>query len=185
MSEFEVLSVLISIIIGLGVTQLLSGFGNAFHYRKYNKIDPVHVVWTITTFFLLVLNWWVALLWRDFDNWTFTIFFIMIAWTISMYIMTVALYPAEIDKHTDYKKVFEANRTWLLSTFMVMAILDYVVSLIRDGYIVDLLYTGYIASLVLVCMVGIAHKSRRYDQITSVYVMLSLISWSFGIRQIL
>ena len=103
MSEFEVLSVLISIVIGLGVTQLLSGFGNAFHYRKTNKIDSVHVAWTITTFFLLILNWWVALLWRDFEDWTFTVFFIMIAWTISMYMTTVALYPADLSRDSNYR----------------------------------------------------------------------------------
>ncbi|MDD9889114.1 MAG: hypothetical protein OXU66_00545 [Gammaproteobacteria bacterium] len=42
MSEFEVLSALISIVIGRGLTQLLSGFGNAFYYRKTNRINSVH-----------------------------------------------------------------------------------------------------------------------------------------------
>lgn len=185
MSDFEVLSVLISIVIGLGLTNLLSGLGNAFHCRKYNKMDSVHIAWTITTFFLLVLNWWVALLWRDFADWTFTIFFIMVAWTISMYLMTVALYPADVSSNTDYREVFESNRTWLLMTFIVMASLDYVVSLIRDSFAFDPLYTAYIASYIVVTAIGIVYKNRRYDSIASIYITLSLIAWSFGIRQVL
>jgi len=185
MSEFEVLSVLISIVIGLGLTNLLSGFGNALHNRNHNKMDVVHIAWTITTFFLLVLNWWVALLWRDFEAWTFTIFFIMITWTISMYLMTVALYPSGLSRDTDYRKIFEENRSWLLMTFMAMASLDFVVSLIRDEYQFDIFYTIYIVSLLAVSATGIAFKNRRYDSISAWYITVSLIAWSFGVRQIL
>lgn len=185
MSEFEVLSVLISIVIGLGLTNLLSGLGNAFHYRAHNKMDAVHIAWTVSVFFLLVLNWWVALLWRGFENWTFTVFFINIAWTISMYMMTIALYPSDLSRDTNYREVFEANRTWLLVTFIVMVILDFVVSLIRDGYVINPLYSGYIVSLIVISVVGIVYKNRRYDLISAWYVAISLVAWSFGIRQIL
>jgi hypothetical protein len=75
MTDFEFLSVLISIIIGFGLTHLLAGLGRAFHFRRVNKIDAVHVAWTIAVFFVLVLNWWVTLLWRGFENWTFAVFF--------------------------------------------------------------------------------------------------------------
>ena len=52
MTDFEYLSVLISIVIGFGLTHLLAGLGRAFHFRHVNKMDAVHVGWTITTFFI-------------------------------------------------------------------------------------------------------------------------------------
>lgn len=65
MSDFEFLSVLVSIVIGLGLTHLLSGLGRAFYARELHRMDPVHVAWTITILFVLVLNWWVFMLWHD------------------------------------------------------------------------------------------------------------------------
>lgn len=48
------------------------------------------MAWTIAVFFVLVLKWWVFLLWRGFDNWTFSTFFTIIMWTTSMYVMALA-----------------------------------------------------------------------------------------------
>jgi len=50
MSDFEFLSVLVSIVIGFGLTHLLGGLGHAFHFRRLSKMDAVHVAWNITVF---------------------------------------------------------------------------------------------------------------------------------------
>ncbi len=60
MTDFEFLSVLISIVIGLGLTHLLSGMGRAFYFRHTNKMDSAHLAWSIAIFMVLVLNWWVS-----------------------------------------------------------------------------------------------------------------------------
>ena len=71
MSSFEFIAALMSIIIGLGVTNLLSGAGRAFYRRKENPLDEVHLVLTIATLVLLVLQWWVTFRWNTEVNWTF------------------------------------------------------------------------------------------------------------------
>ena len=70
MGEFEFISVLISLIIGLGITNLLSGAGRAFYRRRKSPIDEVHMVLTVVTLLILVLNWWVTFSWRAETNWT-------------------------------------------------------------------------------------------------------------------
>lgn len=52
MSEFDFISVLISI--GLGVTNLLSGAGRVFYRRRKNPIDEVHMVLTASALLVLV-----------------------------------------------------------------------------------------------------------------------------------
>src|SRR5947209_10638050 len=54
MSSFEFIAALMSIIIGLGVTNLLAGAGRAFYRRKENPLDEVHIVLTVATLLLLV-----------------------------------------------------------------------------------------------------------------------------------
>jgi hypothetical protein len=93
MSSFEFIAALMSIIVGLGVTNLLAGAGRAFYRRKENPLDEVHLVLTVATLVLLVLQWWVAFRWNTEANWTFDKFLVLIAWTVVLYFLTVFLYP--------------------------------------------------------------------------------------------
>ena len=182
MTDFEVLSVLISIVIGFGLTHLLAGLGRAFHFRHANKIDIVHVAWTIVVFFLLVLNWWVALLWRGFDAWTFFAFFTIMLWTTSMYVLALALYPPHLPENVDYRAMFEANRTWFLSTFVIMTLLDLVVTSIREQGMPELFYIAFVGHYTVITAVGIVVRNRYYDLSAAWYIAITMALWSFGVR---
>lgn len=183
MTDFEFLSVLISIVIGFGLTHLLGGLGRAYYFRHVSKMDAVHVAWTITVFFLLVLNWWVLLLWRNFPEWTFSVFFTVILWTTSMYVLALALYPPRLASDVNYRTMFEANRTWFLSTFTLMAILDIIVTFIREQGTPETFYLVYVGHYALIGAVGIVVKRRIYDLAAAWYIAITLILWSFGVRE--
>lgn len=185
MSDFEFLSVLVSIVIGLGLTHLLSGLGRAFYARELYRMDPVHVAWTITILFLLVLNWWVFLLWRDFDRWTFAVFFTTVIWTTSMYMLAVILYPPNLPDDANYREVFQQNRTWFLISFMVMCLLDLLVSSQRDGRIPEPFYLGFVGHYALIAFLGVFIRSRWYDLLAAWYITITMALWSFVVRQTL
>src|SRR5213083_1855056 len=92
MSSFEFIAALMSIIIGLGVTNLLAGAARAFYRRRENPLDEVHIVLTVATLLLLVLHWWVTFRWNTEVNWTFDKFLVLTAWTVALYLLTVFLY---------------------------------------------------------------------------------------------
>lgn len=185
MSDFEFLSVLISIVIGFGLTHLLGGLGRAFHFRRENKMDAVHFAWTITVFFVLILNWWVFLLWREFEIWTFTVFFTVILWTTSLYALALTLYPPRLSKNVDYRAMFETNRTWFLSTFTIMCLLDLTVTFIRDQAVPELSYTAFVGHFAVITAIGIGVKNRKYDLVAAWYIAFAIAAWSFGVRHTL
>lgn len=185
MSDFEFLSVLISIVIGFGLTHLLGGLGRAYHFRRVNKMDAVHVAWTITVFFVLVLNWWVFLLWRDYDAWTFSSFFVVIIWTASLYALALVLYPPRLPEDVDYRAMFEVNRTWFLTTFTIMCLLDLVVTFIREQGTPELFYIGFVGHYAAIAAVGIGVKNRYYDMVAAWYIAITMAAWSFGVRHTL
>jgi hypothetical protein len=110
MSSFEFIAALMSIIIGLGVTNLLAGAGRAFYRRKENPLDEVHIVLTIATLLLLVLQWWVTFRWNTEENWTFDKFLVLTAWTVTLYLLTVFLYPPDLSEAEEHQGRFERNR---------------------------------------------------------------------------
>ncbi len=185
MSDFEFLSVLVSIVIGLGLTHLLGGLGHAFHFRNVHKLDAAHLGWTIAVFFILVLNWWVFLLWRDFSAWTFSAFFMIIMWTTSMYAMALALYPPGRARDVDYRTLFENNRTWFLTTFTIMILFDLVVTYMRDQAIPEPGYLAFVGHCGVISATGIMVRKRLFDLAAGWYLAVAMILWSFGVRQTL
>ena len=64
MTTFEYLAVLVSVIVGLGITQLLGGVARLITHRTEHKLYWVHLVWAATIFLSLVSFWW-AQLWLN------------------------------------------------------------------------------------------------------------------------
>ncbi|MDX1404991.1 MAG: hypothetical protein R3192_10645 [Woeseiaceae bacterium] len=185
MSDFEFLSVLVSIVIGFGLTHLLGGLGRAYFFRDANKMDAVHVGWTITVFFVLILNWWIFLLWRDFDAWTFTSFFMIILWTTSMYVMALALYPPGRSGNVDYRILFERNRSWFYASLAIMCLLDLWVTYTRDHGVIERNYLAFVGHYAVIAATGIFVKKRLYDLVASWYLAITMALWSFGVRHTL
>ena len=185
MSDFEFLSVLVSIVIGLGLTHLLGGLGHAFYYRHTHKLDAAHLGWTVAVFFVLVLNWWVFLLWRDFNAWTFSAFFTIIMWTTSMYVMALALYPPGRSQDVDYRILFDSNRTWFLATFTIMCLFDLLVTYMRDQVIPEPSYLAFVGHLAVIAAIGIIVRKRFFDLASGWYIAIVMILWSFGVRETL
>ena len=185
MSDFEFLSVLVSIVIGLGLTHLLGGLGQAYYFRHVRKLDAAHLGWTVAVFFVLVLNWWVFLLWRDFNAWTFSAFFMIILWTTSMYILALALYPPGRFDDVNYRTLFETNRTWFLTTFTSMCLFDLLVTFMRDQATPDPGYLAFVGHLAVIAAIGIFVRKRFFDVAAGWYVATGMVLWSFGVRETL
>jgi len=122
MSSFEFIAALMSIIVGLGVTNLLAGAGRAFYRRKENPLDEVHIVLTLATLLLLVLQWWVTFKWNTAVTWSFDRFLVLIVWTITLYMLTVFLYPPDLSEAEEHLRRFQGNRAGYYSAFILMCV---------------------------------------------------------------
>jgi len=123
-SEFEFVSVLISMVVGLGITQVLRGVAQVVHEREQAPIDQVHMVWTAFVSLNLVLNWWVLFTWGDHAEWSFTLFLSLIGWVVTMYLPVVFLYPPRKSASESWATVYASNRQWFLGAFVLFAATD-------------------------------------------------------------
>ena len=93
MSKFEFIAVLLSIIFGLGLTNLLSGMLQAFLRRE---LTDTRIAWTILIGNTLLVNWWLLFRWSDHVDWRFHEFLYLVIWAIVHYLMAVSLYPYKL-----------------------------------------------------------------------------------------
>ena len=78
--------------------------------------------------------------------------------------------------------MFEANRTWFPSVFVIWILLDIVVTALRDQTIPETFLLAYLGHYIVIGVVGIFVRKRLYDLIAAWYVAITMASWSFGVR---
>ena len=185
MSSFEFIVTLMSIIVGLGVTNLLAGAGRAFYRREKNPVDEVRIVLTAATLLLLVLQWWVTFKWNTDLNWSFDEFLILIVWTIALYMLTVFLYPPDLSEEEEHQASFERNRVGYYSTFILMCVLDITQTAIRGELFHPVWYLPYASHYTLIAGAGLIARRRGYDRFFAWYLLITLLIWSLGVRRYL
>lgn len=133
MDEFSYLSVLISVILGLAVTQILQGFRGLLLSR-----DRIRVYWPVVGWGLLLLlicaqNWWSMFGMRNRHDWTFLQFSAVLVQTVFIYMMTALVFPDLFgDAIIDLKQSYYSHRVW----FFVIAASTLAISIAKD-YVLD------------------------------------------------
>lgn len=71
MSDFEYLTVLIAIILGIGIAHLLMSIGRTLGETKNLNISVAHSIWTANLLTFLVVFWWWGINLRELQEWVF------------------------------------------------------------------------------------------------------------------
>lgn len=185
MSSFEFIAALMSIIIGLGVTNLLSGAGRAFYRRNENPLDEVHLVLTFATLVLLVLQWWITFRWNTETNWTFDKFLVLIAWTVVLYLLTVFLYPPDLSEAEEHQGRFERNRAGYYSAFIAMCFLDITQTAVHGELFQPAWYVPFVGQYAVLAGLGLIARRRGYDRFFAWYQLITLLVWALVVRRYL
>lgn len=94
MSLFEFLMVLVSIIVGLGIAEILTGIATTIRCRQSISGYWVHSVAVAVVFFALLQQWWEIWGLRDVTEWSFVSLLMMLAGPIGLFLIAHLLFPA-------------------------------------------------------------------------------------------
>lgn len=129
MDAFSYLSVLLSIILGLAITQILQGFRDLMQARSRLRLYWPCMLWAILLLVICVQEWWAMFGWRDYHPWTFFGFSLMLAQTVATYLAAaLALPDVKGDDAIDLRAYYYANHRWFFS----LGAIAVVVSIAKD-----------------------------------------------------
>jgi hypothetical protein len=100
MDAFSYLSVLLSIIVGLGLTQLLTAAGRLIRHRDRVRVDWLPLLWAAVLLVVFVQVWWSMFGLRTYREWTFTGFLLILAQTCTLYMMAAVVLPEQVEGTT-------------------------------------------------------------------------------------
>ena len=128
MDQFEYLAVLISIILGLGITQLLSGFGRWLEQRSAFRAYAPSILWATILLVLHVQTWWSMFGMRHQAHWTFLQFGVVLLQPIILFLLATLVLPGPNAPQPDLRSNYFAQRNWFFGLLALLLL----VSVIKD-----------------------------------------------------
>lgn len=173
MELFEYLVVMVSIVLGLGVTQALRGLGKIS--RSPRPFLPV-TIWTILLFYLHVQVWWGMWDLVGVASWNQFSFYLVIAIPCSLFAAVELLVPLSSGDDTDWEAHYFTVRNLFLGMICTISIL----AMMTTYYLIDvpLIHPYRIVQLTMTVTVilGFFTRSRNaHIWISSVYLGVLLV----------
>ncbi len=161
-SAFEYVTVFISIILGLGVTQILTGIADLIHQNNRVKLYWPHVIWIFLVLVLHVQEWWVTFELRSFEKWRLPLFLFILLYPVVLFILARLLFPFGFNEGgIDLKKFYYENYRKIFLFGAMLAFLSILDTLfIRDFDAKGL--TAQTAVLILLSLMAILKNSRPW-----------------------
>ena len=186
MSQFEYVMVLVSIVLGLGITHLLVGVGSLI-YRvsgqgKAVRLYGGHLLWVAFVFLYLIGFWWWEFSWAGAENWGLLLYFFLVLYATSLFLLCEVLFPRQSDDVDDFETYFMATRKWFYGLFLLATAVDVTESYLKGPEYMERLgglYWTLIATLVIVAAIGIAKTGRL------LHIGLALIALLMQMTQLL
>jgi hypothetical protein len=110
MNPFEYVTVLVSIILGLGIAQILTGIADLIHQNDRVKVYWPHLLWILLVLILHVQEWWVTYDLRHYTPWRLPVFLFVMLYPVNLFILARLLFPFGLhDEVVDLKAFYFHN----------------------------------------------------------------------------
>lgn len=179
MSSFEFLSVLISVVVGLGIANVLTGIGKLLHRHRELTISVTFMAWTLYIFNYMVIYWWTVVFgWQEWQDWNLLLFLFVLTYGILLFLLSVILFPTDMSRSWDPHTCFIDMRRWFFGIFVGLIFVEALDSYLKDH--IDDFSTPYFLLLGLWLAAGVLgwiSKDRRTHNVISVSVLVSQVAW--------
>ena len=134
MDEFGYLSVIISVIIGLSITQLLQGIGQVINARDRIRIYWPAMGWAVLLLLIDVQAWWAMFGYRYRNAWTFVQFTVVLFEAVMLYLLAAIALPTipnegEVDLRSNYFR----HAGWFFGSLVVLLLDSLLKSVVVSG----------------------------------------------------
>jgi hypothetical protein len=179
MSSFEFLPVFISVIIGLGMANMLTGAVRLLHHRQDIRYSLTHAAWTLFVFFMMVVYWWTVVFgWKDWEHWNILLFLFLLIYAITLYLWSAILYPGDVPEAWDLQQHFIGMRRWFFSVELVWIACELTDTYLKEHF--DDFSTPYyllIGSWTAAALLGWVSANRRAQMFIALYHLVTLLLW--------
>ena len=174
MNLFEFLMIILSLIVGLGVAEILSGIARSLKENLDEGIPWIHGLATLAVFLGLMQTFWESWGLRAEQTWSFPAMLLMLGSPICLYLMAYILFP-ERDERSGLDDYYfrRAPLIWRLAGLTV--IIGTLFRPLAFGYPLWVIDNASGIPVLLVCIALSVTKLRLAHQVLVPVVLASLL----------
>jgi hypothetical protein len=162
MDSFSYLSVFISLILGLGVTHLLTGVAALIRSRRELKIWWPTPLWIATTFLIQVQTWWEMFTLRTVEHWSFAAFLIILLQPVAIFMMAALIVPRTVDGRTiDLRDEYFREFRWFFSALLIALGASLAKNLVLTGSLPQPINLAAHLLFIAIAIVALVSRSAR------------------------
>jgi hypothetical protein len=173
MEIFELITITLSFIVGLGVAQILASVVGVIRTRRIRKLHWLPLAWA-ASIFLAHVQFWFALYMRNAEvTWTWATFGPVLLLAVLVFLSGGLILPSEASQRSEtlLDDFREHGRLALIP--LAAYLLTYVPQQVST--VADLANPGNVADFVLAILIVIAYKSERPAAQTITYAAFAVI----------
>ena len=177
MGVFEYIGVLISVIMGLGITHLATGATKLIQHRDEVKFYFPHMLWTVNILLFILLIWWGMFSWSDHSTWYAFEYLFITLYAIVAFFLASMLYPWDMAEDIDVREYFFKSRIWFFSALLIAWCIDGIETIIKaDAGLrpIPQGYFGFLGVQLLIALIGIGSRNQYVHAVLSVIFFASL-----------
>lgn len=162
---FPHIRIVMGMVIGLGVTRLLSGVARIIQHPGQYRLYPVHLAWVGSVLLMLVHFWWWEFGLFAIESWTFGRYLFLIFYAITLFLLAALLFPDSMLDYTSYEDYFYSRRGWFFGVLGATYMLDVIDTLLKGSEHFARFGSEYLFRtpvFVALCVVAILVRDRRF-----------------------
>jgi len=162
MEPFEYVVVLTSLILGLGIAQILTSVADIFSNLKNVNIGYTHTLLVMVVFALHIQEWWYSYQYaHQVEVWTLPLVLFLLIYPISLFTLARMIFPTGLRGHeTDLEAYYYDQWKWFYIIFLFTPIISLLQNMIISGYGIQTQVLQIALALVILSFLVFKIKNR-------------------------
>lgn len=178
MDAFSYLSILISIIVGLAITQVLQGYRALLLSRSRVRLFAPPLLWSALLLMFATQAWWACFGLRDHAEWSFATFAVILLQMVMIYMMAAVILPdIGAGDAIDLRAHFQAHRKWFFGFLLGMLAASILKSVMLNGALPGVEDLTFHFMLAVTAVLGIALGGPRSQLVLALVTLLGFVSY--------
>lgn len=172
MGVFEYLGVILSVIMGLGVTHILAGLSKTIHARKTVRLYWVQALWAFNILIFIVTIWWGMFWWSGLEEWSYYQFMLLLLYAILLFLAASLIFPWDISESFDFESHFYETRPWFFAVLALAWCIDVPETMTKSGSGLRGLPDAYLAFVIpqfMLALIAAFWSNKTYHKVYAIF----------------
>lgn len=178
MEAFEYLSVLISIVLGLGITHLLMGFGRWVEARSEFQPFGPSLAWAGFLLLVHLQTWWTMFGYTHHQDWTFLEFVVVLLQPVVLFLLTLMVFPSSDASRKDLKENFFHQRPWFFGLFVALLGVSIAKDLVMTGRLPEPMNLAFHGAFLIAAVLGLGLKREKGHRLLAYSVLVFFLVYT-------